>query len=190
MNFKLLKTAALTLTSVISFAASAESLNCQEMQSFRQASMFINRDGAIGFNGTYITIDASWFIQAGFNSLDQLTSRKSDKNLQPTAIVLHLSPKGACTNNGDSLSEDFSCSVKNGEIDVTGKEFKEISDGSAVSFEDISKRIRVNTNVNIDAKIKENDDKTRSVQLTGVITNAKTGASVKLNESMKCTVDK
>ena len=189
MNHKLLKMAALTLTSLISLGASAESLKCSETLSFREANMFINRDGGIGFNGTFITIDASWFFQAGFRTVDQLTGRESDKNLRPSNLGLYLSPKGACTNNNDSLSEDFSCSVQDGHIDVTGKEFKEIADGSAVGFEDVTKRLRVNVNVNVDAKITVIDAKTRSIQLTGVITNAKTGDSVKLSESMECSVE-
>ena len=189
MNKNLLKMATLTLTSLITLGASAENLNCRETNSFRQANMFINRDGGIGFNGTFITIDASWFFQSGFKTVNQLTGRDSDKELKPSALALYLSPKGACTNNNDSLSENFSCSVKNGEIDVTGKEFKTIADASAVSFEDVTKTMRVNVNVNIDAKINVIDAKKRTIQLTGVITNAKTGDSVKINEAMECAVE-
>lgn len=187
MKTKLLTIAA--LTSLISLSASAENLNCTEVMSFRQASMFINRDGGIGFNGTFITIDASWFFQSGFNNVGQLTGRAADEKLAPRALGLYLSPKGACTNNNDSLSEDFSCSVKQGHIDVTGKDFQEISDTSIVSFEDVSKRLRLTVDVELDAKIQVIDSKKRSIQLTGVITNAQTGQAVKLNESMECTVE-
>lgn len=187
MKIKVLTIAA--LTSLISFSASAESLKCREVMSFRQADMFINRDGAIGFNGTYITIDASWFFQAGFNNLGQLTGRAADEELGPKALGLYLSPKGACTNNNDSLSEDFSCSVKQGEIDVTGKDFQTVSDTSIVSSETISKKLRLKVDVELDAKIQIIDSKKRNIQLTGVITNAKTGQSVELNESMECAVE-
>ncbi len=187
MKIKSLTVAA--LTSLISFSALAESLKCTEVISFRQADMFINRDGAIGFNGTYITIDASWFFQAGFNSVNQLTGRASDENLAPIALGLYLSPKGSCTNNNDSLSEDFSCSVKQGEIDVTGKDFQTVSDASIVSSESISKKLRLKVDVELDAKIKIIDSKKRSILLTGLITNAKTGQSVELHESMECTVE-
>lgn len=187
MKIKVLTIAA--LTSLITLGASAESLKCKETMSFRQADMFINRDGAIGFNGTFITIDASWFFQSGFKNLGQLTGRAADEKLGPKALGLYLSPKGSCTNNGDSLSEDFSCSVKQGEIDVTGQDFQTVSDSSIVSSESISKRLRLKVDVEIDAKIQIIDSKTRNILLTGVITNAKTGQSVELHESMECTVE-
>lgn len=189
MNLKLLIFAVLTTTSFFSVSASAESLKCSETHSFRQADMFINRDGSIGFSGTYITIDASWFFHSGFKTLDQITGRSVDKNLKPAAITLYLSPKGACTNNNNSLSEDFSCSVKQGQVDITGKEFKEIADSSIVSIEDVSKRLRLTVNVDVDAKIKIIDANTRSIYLSGLIENAITGQKIKLSESMECAVE-
>ena len=174
-------------TSINSFA---ESLRCFEEHSFRTATMFINRDGAIGFNGTYINLEASWFMKTNFRSVEQLTGRKVDEKLAPSAVLLHLSPKGICTNNNDSLSEDFSCSMLNGEIDLVASEFVDIKDGSAVAFEKITKSLRLKSHVDLSAKIQVVTEEKRNIQLAATITNAKTGQQVKLSENMTCAVEK
>lgn len=184
------KLAVLTLTLGTSLNSFAETLNCRELHTFRTASMSINRDGSIGFDGTYINLEASWFFQTGFNNIAQLTGRKADEKLGPSSIQLYLSPKGVCTKNNDSLSEDFSCSMKNGQIDLVGKEWVEVNDNSAVSFENVTKSLRIKTNVELDAKIQVINKKQRDIQITATITNAKTGEQVKLDENMSCTVEK
>lgn len=182
-------TLALVLTILAAAPSFAENLNCREKHSFRGAQLFINRDGYIGFNGTYIDLQAPWFRGTGFDSVSNLTGRASDK-LAPNRLILNLSPKEACTLNNNSLKQDFACHVPSARLDVTGSTSEQVNDGSAVQLEQTTKSFRVIADVDLNAQIQEISATERNIQLQAVITNPKTGKQIKLSEQMSCTVEK
>lgn len=190
MKFQTCIVMVLNLTFFAPLITQAESLNCRELGTYRQASMTINRDGSIGFNGTAIDLQASWFFDTGFENVAQLSGREKDAALQPSAISLYLSPKGACTANNDSLSKDFSCSAKGADIDLTGHQFQPVTDGSAVTSEEVTRRMRMKVDVQLNAKITAAEKGNRQISLTVTLTNNKTARSIKLSENMLCEVEK
>ncbi|ASD62998.1 hypothetical protein [Bdellovibrio bacteriovorus] len=98
--------------------AMALNLECTDSPSFTQRSFFINRDGAIGFDGTYITMqaDLGYWGHRGNYSLSQVTGRAQDADKTVTAVTLAISPKAACTlPHGELLTTSFTC----GPVDAT-----------------------------------------------------------------------
>lgn len=91
----------LLLVSTILFLntmAFAKTLECNDGPSYTGRSFSINRDGAIGFNGTYIVMkaDSAWDLgNRGQISLDQITGRAADAKYSVKDITLAISPKSA-----------------------------------------------------------------------------------------------
>ncbi|MFV8258858.1 hypothetical protein ACNQKP_13705 [Bdellovibrio bacteriovorus] len=93
-------------------SAMALNLECTDSPSFTQRNFFINRDGAIGFDGTYITLNAElgYWGNRGNYDLSQVTGRAADANKTLTGMTLAISPKAACTNpHGDLMKTSFTC---------------------------------------------------------------------------------
>lgn len=93
-------------------SAMALNLECTDSPSFTQRNFFINRDGAIGFDGTYITLNADfgYWGSHGNYDLSQVTGRATDANKTLTGMTLAISPKAACTNpHGDLMTTSFTC---------------------------------------------------------------------------------
>lgn len=185
MKFKAIAT--LTFTLFTSTFSQAESLRCREPNTFRSTSLFINRDGAIGFNGTYIDLEASWFLSD--SNFSEFASRPADAGFATEGYVLNLSPKESCTLNNNSLSEDFSCSIQQARVEVKLKKFQMLNDGGIAQFEHISKSVRVLVDVDLKSKIKMIDAKNRNIQIQATLTNTKNGKQIKLNEKMECVVE-
>src|SRR4051812_23149714 len=105
-----------TLTAVIALSvtwtagrAEAKSLNCFS-QDYTATTITVNRDGYIGFNGTFMTLNTqSGFLGSGIDriALKTLTGRDQDKSLTIKSFDLPMGPKSACTQNNDTLDADF-----------------------------------------------------------------------------------
>ncbi|WP_374033690.1 hypothetical protein ACES2I_13290 [Bdellovibrio bacteriovorus] len=93
-------------------SAWALNLECSDSPSFTQRDFVINRDGAIGFDGTYIILSSAsgyWGMNGNYD-LSQVTGRASDADKTLTAMTLAISPKAACTNpRGDLMTTSFTC---------------------------------------------------------------------------------
>jgi hypothetical protein len=177
-----------TLTLLVSLNGFAESLKCHETHTFVPLTMSIERSGSDGVHHTYIQLNAAWFAISGFDNLSLLTGRVSDQKLFTTEVRLPFVTQAACTPNNNSVSEDFSCSVEQAQIMVTGIDQNDISDGSIVLSEHITKQLLMSVAADVQAKIQIVDPTRRRIHLTGVIKNTKTGNEIKLDEKMDCKV--
>lgn len=178
---------ALALTMLASTSSFAATLNCRETNSFRGASLTINRDGHIGFNGTYVDIKAPWFSSTTFGSISKLTGRAED-NFAPQRVILNISPKAACTMNGDSLTENFSCKAKNVKVGLTGSLSETVNDGSSVQLVTTTKDFLVLSDVDLKVGIKEIYAYSYRLSLVAEITNPKTGEKATISERMSCEI--
>ena len=110
------------LFSSLSFA---NSLVCDDGPSFTNKNFSINRDGAIGFNGTAIVLNGELALGelgagAGFAHLSDITGRSADSDLSLTGLVLYISPKAACTNPEGSPTDSFECPLVKATVLATG----------------------------------------------------------------------
>jgi len=169
--------------SLVLGAASAQSktLSCDDGPSFTTREFTINRDGAIGFNGTFIhlTSGGTWSsADGGPRTLADITGRVSDADLSLVDIVLPIYPREACTPADTALGTEFKC-VKDGlSINVVGKGYR-TSVESPVIAEQVTLGARIQANVTVDFKVLPGtsaDD--QRYLLSGQITEVQTGHTI------------
>lgn len=110
---------------LVSSMSLAKSLKCDDGPSFTNKNFSINRDGAIGFNGTAIDLEGAIGLgrlesDRGYAYLSDITGRAADSDLSLTGLVLYISPKLACTNPNGGPTDSFECPLAQATIVATG----------------------------------------------------------------------
>lgn len=145
----------------------AKTLTCQESFSFTKKSISINRDGAIGFNGTYIYMQSPlgiWDAQHAHRlSLDSITGDLNDKNLVVTGLVLAINPKESCTNPDAEPGVAFECSASETTIIA-------ISEGSLARDSGIWDQITMQSQLKAQVHAKLTVNENQRIILSGSIT--------------------
>lgn len=112
----------LTVLTVVASLAQAKSLTCDDGPSFTGMDFTINRDGSIGFNGTYITMNTQLgFDNNGGKNLSDITGRPEDESLHLVGLGVGISPKEACTNPDADLQTPFQCRANRVSVVAIGK---------------------------------------------------------------------
>jgi hypothetical protein len=113
----------ITTLLALSTTAFGKSLECTDAPSFTGKSFTINRDGAIGFDGTYITMKSqgTWGRDFQFLTLADITGRAADEKLTLTGLTLAISLKASCTNPNADVHTPFKCSAKNVTVIAKGQ---------------------------------------------------------------------
>lgn len=170
----------------------AKTLECNS-NDFTYSTVTINRDGAIGFDGTFLTIFSGngflGFEHSNSRSLQKVTSRTEDKDFQLQGFILPLGPKGGCTPSTGNLLEDFTCDVKGVSIQARGVGRKHYGKENSVIAEEIQKTVRVIADVTVTAKFNgTSPDGTVRLSLSGKIVEQKLGGISGFNKGLDCRI--
>ncbi|HEX4925115.1 MAG TPA: hypothetical protein VFV50_13565 [Bdellovibrionales bacterium] len=165
--------------------ASAKTLKCRETLSFTNRSFTMNRDGSIGFNGTFIVLHspiAVWGDGRPGHDVATLTGRARDKALRLVGMQLAISPKEACTSPDAPLGTSFTCSVKGADVRLYG-EGSNNNVEPPVRFERVKLELAIRADIQLSFTARKpgpygDPDEGVSYSLAGTVTEAQTGRAV------------
>ncbi|WP_413290937.1 hypothetical protein [Bdellovibrio sp. HCB337] len=148
MKHLILISTLLTLTTT----AFAKNLDCFDAPSYTGRSFFMNRDGGIGYNGTYIVLktESLWDLGSSPIGLDQITGRPTDSKFVVKGFTLAISPKSACTNPNAPLLTPFKCSAQQATVIATGETTQKSTGGDGTPIND---RITVSSQLKAEVEV-------------------------------------
>lgn len=188
-NFGILVVAGLF---VFSSFSEAKSLECFSTMDYTGTTVTMNRDGSIGFNGTFVTVDSQIGVLNPADmglSLARLTGRAQDRDLTIHGIELPLSPKGNCTPSDNRLTGNISCETKNTGVHVTGERTIEVYDGSPIIFQEERVRAYLHVDIKADFEISPaQGTNERQMKLHATVTEPKSGGSFEIFKNVSCKV--